>query len=141
LPNKLKYSVLPERLAVCRVPRESEVPAWSLTGEFFSVVRTHDDLSIVCAESLVPQNDAGVAVERGWVALKLEGPFPFAMTGVLASFVQPLAEAEIPIFAVSTFDTDYVLVKSENLEPALRALGAAGHRRTGKGNSQNLAGS
>jgi len=64
------------------------------------------------------------------MALKLEGPFPFAMTGVLASFVQPLAEAEIPIFAISTFDTDYVLVKSEDLDAALAALSAAGHMRT-----------
>ncbi len=67
------------------------------------------------------------AVERGWVALKLEGPFPFSMTGVLASFVRPLAEAQIPVFAISTFDTDYVLIKRENLEQAAAALGAAGH--------------
>ena len=72
----------------------------------------------------------GVRVERGWVALKLEGPFPFSMTGVLASFLQPLAEKKIPIFAVSTFDTDYVLVKHKDLERAKKALGATGHPNT-----------
>jgi len=90
------------------------------------VVRTGDELSIVCAEDRIPD---GVRAERGWLALKLEGPFPFVMTGVLASFLQPLAEAEIPIFAISTFDTDYVLIKPEHLEAAVEALGAAGHEK------------
>ena len=74
----------------------------------------------------------GASTERGWLAMKLEGPFPFSMTGVLASFLQPLAEARIPIFAVSTFDTDYVLIKRENLEQAVAALGAAGHEKVGE---------
>lgn len=73
----------------------------------------------------------GAIVERGWVALKLEGPFPFSMTGVLTSFVQPLAEAKIPIFAMSTFDTDYVLIKRQNLEQAVVVLGAAKHEKVG----------
>ncbi len=75
--------------------------------------------------------DAALA-ERGWLALKLEGPFPFSMTGLLASFPQPLAEAQIPIFAISTFDTDYVLIKRENLEQAVATLGAAGHENIGQ---------
>ena len=98
------------------------------------MVRTHDELSIVCTEDLCTEDRMGhgATVERGWVALKLEGPFPFSMTGVLASFVQPLAEAEIPIFAISTFDTDYVLIKRENLKGAVMALGAAGHEKLGE---------
>lgn len=68
-------------------------------------------------------------VERGWIALKLEGPFPFSMTGVLASFLHPLAEAQIPIFAISTFDTDYVLIKQNDLKQAVNALAAAGHEK------------
>ena len=71
-------------------------------------------------------------VEAGWAAFKLDGPFPFSMTGVLASFLQPLAEAQIPIFAISTFDTDYVLVKEENLARAIAALLAAGHEALGR---------
>ena len=91
---------------------------------FFCVTQTAEELSIVCEESRVP---AGVRIERDWVALKLEGPFPFAMTGILTSFLQPLVAAEIPIFAIATFDTDYVLMKRAQLQPALAALVAAGH--------------
>jgi uncharacterized protein len=125
----LKYRVLVERLAVCRFASDARVPAWALEGGFFCVVRTRDELSIVCSEDRMPDD---VLAERGWLALKLEGPFPFSMTGVLESFLQPLAEARIPIFAISTFDTDYVLIKRENLEQAEVVLGAAGHERVGE---------
>ncbi len=89
------------------------------------MTRSTDELSIVCEDHRVPE---GVRVERGWDALKLEGPLPFSMTGVLASFLQPLAEEKIPILAISTFDTDYVLVKREDLERAKKALETAGHQ-------------
>jgi hypothetical protein len=124
LPHKLKFRVLSEKLAVCQLAAGSPVPEWALAQGFFCVTQTAEELSIVCAESRVP---AGVRVERDWVALKLEGPFPFAMTGVLTSFLQPLADAGVPIFVVSTFDTDYVLMKRDKLEAAIKALGAAGH--------------
>ena len=93
------------------------------------MTRSSDELSIVCEEHASEEHrlPEGIRAERGWVALKLEGPFPFSMTGVLASFLQPLAEAKIPIFAISTFDTDYVLVKRDDLELAQKALAAAGH--------------
>jgi len=105
-----------------------------MKSEFFCVMRTRDELSIVCADDICSavHPPAGASVERGWLALKLEGPFPFSLTGVLASFVQPLAEAQIPIFAISTFDTDYILIKCENIEPAVSALGAAGHEQVRK---------
>ena len=115
-----------ERLAVCRTAAAASIPAWLLEGGFFCVVRTSDELSIVCPESLVPDNDA-LVVENGWTALKLEGPFPFSMTGVLASFLDPLAEAGLPVFAVSTFNTDYVLIKQSDMERALTVLRSAGH--------------
>jgi len=124
---------------VCRLASDARIPAWTLEGGFFCVVRTHDELSIVCTEDACSEDlctedrmGDGATVERGWVALKLEGRFPFSMTGVLASFVQPLAEAEIPIFAISTFDTDYVLIKCENLKGSVIALGAAGHEELGE---------
>jgi hypothetical protein len=130
----LKYRVLIERLAVCRFASDTRIPAWALEGGFFCVVRTRDELSIVCSEDVCTADRMpdGASTERGWLAMKLEGPFPFSMTGVLASFLQPLAEARIPIFAVSTFDTDYVLIKRENLEQAVAALGAAGHQKVGE---------
>ena len=104
------------------------MPGWALGPGFFCVTQTAEELSIVCGESRVP---AGVRVETGWVALKLEGPFPFALTGVLTSFLQPLADAAIPIFAISTFDTDYILMSRAKLKPAISALEAAGHELAG----------
>jgi hypothetical protein len=139
LPHDLKYRVLTEGLAVCRLASDARIPAWALESRFFCVVRTRDELSIVCCEDVRTEDVCGedrmpdsAPVERGWLALKLEGPFPFSMTGVLASFLQPLAEARIPIFAISTFDTDYVLIKREKLEQAVVALGIAGHERVGE---------
>jgi hypothetical protein len=134
LPHNLKYRVLAERLAVCRLAPNAPTPARAVEGEFFCVVRTANELSIVCPENAcagdqIPEH---ALVEPGWTALKLEGPFPFSMTGVLASFIRPLAEAKIPIFAISTFDTDYVLIKSEDLPRAVVTLSAAGHVRTGE---------
>lgn len=118
---------------MCRLGSDASVPAWVLEGGFFCVVRNPDELSIVCTEAACADRlPDGARVERGWTALKLEGPFPFSMTGVLASFIQPIAEANIPIFAISTFDTDYVLIKREQLSQALTALGTAGHTRAGE---------
>lgn len=114
-------------MAVCRADSDAAIPAWALEGRLLCITRTPDELSIVCREDRVPENLAGIKAEYGWTALQLEGPFPFTMTGVLASFIQPLADARIPIFAISTFDTDYVLIKDEDREQALTALDAAGH--------------
>jgi hypothetical protein len=125
----LKFRVLGELLAVCRLAANADIPEWVEARKFHCVTRTADELSIVCIENNLPED---VIAERGWVALKLEGPFPFAMTGVLASFLQPLAQARVPIFAISTFDTDYVLLKQQDMERALAALRAAGHEKIEK---------
>jgi hypothetical protein len=100
------------------------VPDWATTNGLFSVTRTPDELSVVCPQASVPE---GVERERGWCVLKLEGPFEFSEVGVLASVTAPLAEAGVGIFAVSTFDTDYVLVKEEQLDPAVAALRGWSH--------------
>lgn len=91
---------------------------------FCSVTRTSDELSIVCAEEVVP---AGTNAVRGWLCLKLEGPFAFSETGILSSFLAPLAESGIGIFAISTFDTDYVLIQVQSWSKASEALRGAGH--------------
>ncbi len=124
MPHTLKYRVLAEPLAICQLPCDAPIPSWPLEANFFAVVRAADELSIVSTEDRVPD---GVRAERGWLALQLEGPFPFSTTGVLASFIQPLAEAKIPIFAISTFNTDYVLVKRDDLDRAITALSATRH--------------
>ena len=110
--------------AVCRLPQGSPIPEWSLREGFFSITRTVDELSVVCLEVNVPADERA---ERGWSCLQLQGPFPFAMSGVLAAFLKPLANAEIGIFAISTFDTDYVLVKANRLKAAISTLERAGH--------------
>ena len=118
-------TVLGERLSICRLDAEEEVPAWATRGPFFSVMRTRDELSVVCPEEVVPES---ISRERGWRALRLEGTFDLSMVGILASVASPLAEAGASIFAISTFDTDYVLVREEQLDLAIDTLRACGHR-------------
>lgn len=128
---ELHLQALPGRLAVCRLPANAEVPSWALTARFASITRTEDELSVVCPEGSVPETGTDPqieCVEEGWRVLKVRGPLDFSLTGVLAALSAPLAEAGIPIFALSTFDTDYLLVKAERLEQALEALRAVRHR-------------
>lgn len=120
----LRLSVLEHRLAVCRLQPDSEIPAWATVGPFFCVTRTTAEVSVVCPEERVP---AGITCERGWRALEVEGPFEFGATGVLASVALPLAESGVGILAIATYETDYVLVKEEQLDLAAAALRARGH--------------
>jgi hypothetical protein len=120
----LKFRRLPATFAVCRLGPDAPVPAAIADTPFVSITRTAEELSIVCPVSQAPQN---AKCELPWICFKLEGPFPFSLTGVLASVIDPLAQSGIPIFAMSTFDTDYVLVEEESAESALKALQAAGH--------------
>ncbi len=122
----LNLSLIPGLYAVCRLPHGAPHPELSKTSAgFYSISQTDDELSVVCTESAAPQ---AAKVERGWRILKIEGPFDFSAVGILASALRPLAGAGVSVFAISTFDTDYVLVKEENLEAAIHALEAAGHR-------------
>lgn len=109
--------------AVCRLAAGSALPEWFRPGPFATVSWTEDELSILCHDSQVPET---VQCERGWRCLMLQGPFAFDQTGILLQVLQPLAEAKIGIFALSTFDTDYVLVKDHAFEAALQALAASG---------------
>ncbi|GAB4265619.1 MAG: ACT domain-containing protein [Candidatus Promineifilaceae bacterium] len=120
----LTLMLLPDVVAVCRLATGENVPDWGMNGRFWCVTRTADELSVVCAEVFVPE---GVRVERGWRVLQVVGPLDFSLTGVLASLARPLADAGVPIFALSTFDTDYVLVKQEKVETAVSVLRQSGH--------------
>jgi uncharacterized protein len=119
----MRLSVLRAPVAVCRLPADAPIPAWA-RGAFTSITRTADELSIVCDDDAVPHD---VQAERGWRALKLEGPIPFEMTGVASALLAPLARAEISIFLISTYDTDYLLLRSETFERAVEVLGGAGY--------------
>ena len=122
-----RFVVEPGELSIVRLGPGDAVPEWAAAAEgFVSVTRSGAELSIVCPVQLVPDV---VRSEGGWTAIKLIGPFPFDQVGVLASVVGPLAESGVSVFAISTFDTDYVLVKTVRLQAALVALERAGHRR------------
>ena len=117
---KLTLFVLPGRLAICRLAPEEALPEWALAGKgFVSLSRTPDELSVVCPEELVPDD---VKADKGWRTFKVEGPLDFTLTGILTYLLQPLAQHQISIFAISTFDTDYILVKEEKLPEAVQAL-------------------
>jgi uncharacterized protein len=120
---RLALVLLEDRLAVARLEPDASVPAW-VAGRFTSITRTAQELSIVCDESSVPDD---IRAERGWRVLAVRGPIPFETTGVAAALVAPLASAKISVFLISTFDTDYLLVKEEIFEEALAVLRSAGH--------------
>ncbi len=125
-PEPLELSVLPGGFAVCRLPADSTLPTWFQPGSFATVSWAMDEVSIVCPQEQVP--DGWPECERDWCCLRLHGPIPFQSTGILSRILQPLAAAGIGIFAISTFDTDYVLVKEASREAAIAALVNGGHR-------------
>jgi hypothetical protein len=121
----LDLDLAPQRLAICRWPADQALPDWVSRGPFFSVTRTASELSAVCCEEAVP---AGTACEGPWRLFAVRGPLDFALVGVLASLAAPLANANVSIFVVSSFDTDHVLVRAADVERAVQALRSAGHR-------------
>jgi hypothetical protein len=120
----LRLSILDERFAICKLKSGHEVPDWALKAGFFSVTRTSNELSIVCPEQNVPE---GSLFKGGWRALGIEGPLDFSLTSVLVSVAEPLAAADVSIFAVSTYNTDYVLIQEDRLDTAVEALRDHGH--------------
>jgi uncharacterized protein len=119
----MKLQELPEILAVCRLDPQSEIPSWTLKSRFFSITKTSDELSIVCEQTLVPSN---IKAETDWMGFRVVGTLDFSLTGILAAIANPLAQEKISIFAISTFDTDYVLIKSATWESAKQVLQKAG---------------
>jgi hypothetical protein len=122
--RQLKFRWLGVSFAVWHLPPDAPLPQWALTGPLTSVTRTAEELSIVCLADNLPRD---INSEHHWICFKLEGPFSFSEVGILASFIDPLAENGVPVFAISTYDTDYVLVSEEYAGVALGALQDAGH--------------
>ena len=116
--------VLPGRYAVCRLDPGEAIPPLSLDQRFWSITHTRDELSLVLPQESAPD---GCRAEEGWRCLQVMGPLDFDLTGVLASLAAPLARAGISIFSVSTYDTDYLLVREEDLNSAERVLTESGH--------------
>lgn len=115
----LTMKLLKEKFAVCRLEKNDTIPVWSENSSFYSITRTTDELSIVCLESDVP---AHIKHESNWRILKIEGPLDFSLIGIISKISSILAEEKISIFALSTFDTDYILVKDDNIENAIHTL-------------------
>ena len=126
--NRLPLTLLAQPLAICRLAPDAPVPEWgAVASAFLTVSRTADELSITTVEANVPPT---VQCERAYRAFRVQGPLPLNLVGILASMANPLAEAGISIFAISTYDTDYVLVKSAVLDSAIAVLSRAGHTIT-----------
>ena len=122
--NSLTLAFLPDRYTVCRLRGDDPVPDWAYSRGFVSITRTQEELSIVCLQDSVPPD---VTCRRDWRCMKVDGPIDFAQTGVLASLAGPLADAGIPVFVVSTYDTDYLLVSESHATRAAEVLTDAGH--------------
>ena len=120
----MQLRTLPETYAIVRLQPGAELPDWVDKGPFRSVTRTDHEVSVVCRDRDVPE---GESAERGWRVIEVLGPLDFSLTGVVASLVDPLAKVEIPLFVISTFETDYVLVRGGDLDDTIEALELAGH--------------
>jgi uncharacterized protein len=125
MPQALTLTILTQTFAISRLDSGVSIPDWVFAGDWWSITRTDDEFSVVCPEAQVPTD---VISNRGWRCLKLAGPVDLALTGILASLLEPLARARISVFSVSTFDTDYLLVKAPNLGATVRVLSLAGHQ-------------
>ena len=120
----LSLAILSDSFAVCKLRADENVPSWALSGSFCSLTRTPDELSIVCPQELVPEE---VEAVRGWKSLKVEGKLDFNSVGILSSLTSSLAHVGISIFAISTYDTDYLFLKESDLNRAVAALRKSGH--------------
>lgn len=128
MTERLTLSVLSYRFAICRQPAGTSLPAWLESTSWYSVTRTEDELSLVVSEEDLPAGTVWDAeIERGWRGLKVHGPLDFNMTGVLANLSGPLADAGISIFAISTYETDYLLVRAGDLDTAIAVLRECGY--------------
>jgi len=121
----VQIRTLDETFAIARLPAAATVPDWVRGRDLIAVVRTRDELSIVCREDAIPADVA--EVERDFRGLVVVGTLDFSATNVLAGLTVPLGAAGIPIFNISTFDTDYILMRAADLDRAKAALVAAGY--------------
>jgi hypothetical protein len=125
--HQLRLSRYPETLAVVRLGPGAEVPSWAESSSIFSVTATAAETSVVCAARSVPKKSVH---QRPFTAFAVEGPLDFALTGVLAQLLAPLAAAEISVFTLSTYDTDWILVPGDDADRAEEEWRRSGHEVT-----------
>jgi hypothetical protein len=124
MSHQLTIVIYKKMYTICRLEPRATVPAWAEGVRFLSITRTANELSIICEGGMVPNEVHG---ERNRRLMQLEGTMPFTLPGVLASVTAPLADAGISVSAISTYDTDYLLVADGDLQQATQALESAGH--------------
>ena len=117
--KKLNLRLLKDTYGVCRLNKDDSIPSWVFNGEFFSITKTDDELSIVCQENNIP---SGIKYEKCWKVLKIEGPLDFSLVGILSKISSLMAVNNISIVAISTYDTDYILIKKEKIDSAINIL-------------------
>jgi hypothetical protein len=123
--DKLTLSLLPDEYAVFKLEPGRDIPEWITHNAFWSVTKTQNELSIVCPQDQVPED---VKAESGWRILEVEGPLDFSMTGVLSYLTKPLADSQTSVFVLSTYLTDYLLIKSKDIKTVIEVLRAQGHK-------------
>ncbi|HXB22166.1 MAG TPA: ACT domain-containing protein [Candidatus Solibacter sp.] len=120
----MKFTTLPGPFAICKLDPAATIPDWAAAGVLSSLTRTPNELSIICEQANVPQD---IKAERDFSCIRLEGPFDFQAIGILESFLAPLAKAGVPVFALSTYDTDWILIQEKYWKNALAVLMNTGH--------------
>lgn len=123
----MELKILDSTFSVVKLPPAEKIPLWALNCDVFSITRTDEELSVVCPSECLPINEQIKEVESDWKCIKVEGILDFSLTGILSSLANTLAESKISIFAISTFNTDYLLVKSHSIEKARVVLENEGH--------------
>ena len=119
IESKLTIKLLKEKYVVCRLNKNEAIPSWALQGDFYSITKTEDELSIVCLQDNIIDN---IKCEKDWRVLKIEGPLDFSLVGILSKISTLMANNSISIFAVSTYDTDYILIKEKDINRAIKVL-------------------
>ena len=119
MDKKLILKLLKNKYSVCRLNKYDEIPKWIFNEEFFSITKAEDELSIVCLQDKIKDD---VLCERNWKVLKIEGPLDFSLIGILSKISTLMANNNISIFAISTYDTDYILIKEESIDKAIELL-------------------
>ena len=125
---KLTIHILKDQYAICKLHSDPVIQDWIKEPLFFSITRTDDEWSVVCRQSRLPANAEESSPD--WRILRLSGPLDFSLVGIIAHISEILKNADIPIFTISTYRTDYILVKNDHLEKAVQNLRSAGHKVT-----------
>jgi hypothetical protein len=120
-------SVLKDDFAVCRLSAFEPLPDWVFKNPFSSITKTPEEYSVVCPQEVIPE-EVKFAREGEWKCLKIQGPLDFSEFGIISNLTSILAAAEISVFVLSTYETDFILVKRMNIEKAAKVLSDSGHK-------------